>query len=42
MKKLLTFGMAMTMAMGALTGCGGSDTQQEDTTVISFINTTLP
>ena len=31
MKKLLTFGLAMTMAMGALTGCGGSDTQTEDT-----------
>ena len=31
MKKLLTLGMAMTMAMGALTGCGGSDTQTEDT-----------
>ena len=32
MKKLLTLGMAMTMVMSALTGCGGSDTQQEDTT----------
>ncbi|MBR5793357.1 MAG: substrate-binding domain-containing protein [Anaerotignum sp.] len=32
MKKLLTLGIAMTMAMGALTGCGGSDTQAEDTT----------
>ncbi len=31
MKKLLTFGLAMTMAMGALTGCGGSDTQTDDT-----------
>ncbi|WP_405725402.1 substrate-binding domain-containing protein [Anaerotignum sp.] len=31
MKKLLTFGLAMTMAMGALTGCGGSDAQTEDT-----------
>ena len=31
MKKLLTFGLAMTMAMGALTGCGGSDTQPDDT-----------
>ena len=32
MKKLLTLGMAMTMAMGALTGCGGSDTQTEGAT----------
>ena len=31
MKKLLTLGMAMTMAMSALTGCGGSDIQTEDT-----------
>ena len=23
MKKFLTFGLAMTVAMGALTGCGG-------------------
>ena len=32
MKKLLTLGMAMTMAMGALTGCGGSDTQAKGAT----------
>ena len=30
MKKLLTFGLAMTMAMGALIGCGGSDTQDDN------------
>ena len=30
MKKLLTFGLAMTMAMGALIGCGGIDTQDDN------------
>ncbi|MBP3628982.1 MAG: phosphate ABC transporter substrate-binding protein, partial [Anaerotignum sp.] len=29
MKKFLTLGLAMTMLAGALTGCGGSDTQAE-------------
>ena len=30
MKKFLTLGLAMTMLAGALTGCGGSDTQAEE------------
>lgn len=33
MKKFLTFGLAMTMAMGALTGCGGADTADSITVV---------
>ena len=33
MKKFLTLGLAMTMLAGALTGCGGSDTQAEENTV---------
>lgn len=32
MKKFLTLGLAMTMLAGALTGCGGSDTQAEENT----------
>ena len=32
MKKFLTLGLAMTMLAGALTGCGGSDTQVEENT----------
>ncbi|MBQ5588798.1 MAG: substrate-binding domain-containing protein [Anaerotignum sp.] len=32
MKKFLTLGLAMTMLSGALTGCGGSDTQAEENT----------
>ena len=33
MKKFLTFGLAMTMAMGALMGCGGADTADSITVV---------
>lgn len=33
MKKFLTFGLAMTMAMGVLTGCGGADTADSITVV---------
>ena len=29
MKKFLTFGLAMTVAMGALTGCGGGSAKSE-------------
>lgn len=31
MKRFLALGLAMTVLTGALTGCGGSDTQEEDT-----------